>query len=161
MRLVLLACSLFLAADVSSQTLTLKAPAIQHVEVIGTTSAATVRPGGAVVLWADVTPKANIHVYAPGSKGFAPVALVMTPRHGAMFSKPSYPTAERSATLGITDLVPVYKKPFRILQRVVFARSLSSGETVTVAGAVNYQACDDRVCYAPSSIPVMWSVRLQ
>jgi hypothetical protein len=29
---------------------------------------------------------------------------------------------------------------------------------VTVAGTVNYQACDDRVCYPPESAPVMWTV---
>ncbi len=162
MRLVLVpACSLLLTVALSSQSLTLKAPATQHVTVIGTASASSVKPGGAVVLWADVTPNANIHVYARGAKDFTPVALVMTPRQGATFSKPSYPPGERSATLGSTDLVPVYNTPFRIVQRVVFARSLKSGATVTVAGAVNYQACDDRVCYPSASIPVMWSVTLQ
>ncbi len=162
MRLVLMTtCSLFLTAAASSQSLTLKPPAIQHVDITGTASAPSAKPGGTVTLWADVTPKANIHVYAPGAKPFTPVALVMTPRRGATFSKPSYPAGELSATAGIDQRVPVYKKTFRIVQRVVLERSLQSGETVTMYGAVNYQACDDRVCFAPASIPVMWSVNVQ
>jgi hypothetical protein len=27
-----------------------------------------------------------------------------------------------------------------------------------VSGTVNYQACDDRVCYPPESSPITWTV---
>ena len=37
-------------------------------------------------------------------------------------------------------------------------KSVKAGSTVTVAGTVNYQACDDRVCYRPESAPVTWTV---
>lgn len=162
MRLVLFACgSAFLTTAAFAQSLTLKPPTVQYVSVVGSTSVPSAAPGAPLTLWADVTPKANIHVYAPGAKDVIPVALVMTPRSGITFSKPSYPAGELSATVGVDAPVPVYNKTFRIAQPIVLARPLISGETVTLAGAVNYQACDDRVCYPPASMPVMWSVKVQ
>lgn len=34
------------------------------------------------------------------------------------------------------------------------------GEVLTVSGELEYQACDDKVCYRPETIPVEWKVTL-
>jgi Disulphide bond corrector protein DsbC len=52
----------------------------------------------------------------------------------------------------------VFQKPFRLTQDVSLDKSAKAGSTVTVTGTVNYQACDDRVCYPPESSPVTWTV---
>ena len=31
---------------------------------------------------------------------------------------------------------------------------------MTVSGVVNYQACDDKVCYPPAEVPVTWELRV-
>jgi len=36
-----------------------------------------------------------------------------------------------------------------------------STQTLTLAAALNYQACDDRLCYPAASFPVVWSVNIQ
>lgn len=162
MRLALVTTmSLCLTVAVFGQTLTLKAPAPQYVSVEGTASVSTVAPGGRVTLWADVTPKARIHVYAAGAKDFTPVALVMTPRQGMTLARPIYPASQRLLTAGVIEPVPVYSAPFRIAQPVTIARTVKAGETLTLAGAVNYQACDDRVCYPPASIAVTWTLKVK
>lgn len=143
---------------VFAQTLRLNPSAAQYVSVAAVASAAAVAPGGRVTLWAEGMPKANIHVYASGAKDFTPVALVMTPRQGVTFSRPAYPPSELSPTAGIAEQVPVYRKAFRIAQPVTVGGSVKVGETITIGGAVNYQACDDRVCYPTASIPVLWTV---
>jgi hypothetical protein len=33
--------------------------------------------------------------------------------------------------------------------------------TVTIAGTLEYQACDDRLCFPPRSIPVSYAVKLR
>jgi hypothetical protein len=44
----------------------------------------------------------------------------------------------------------------------VDARAALKGvETVTISGALEYQACDDRLCFNPRSIPVSFTVKLR
>jgi hypothetical protein len=35
------------------------------------------------------------------------------------------------------------------------------GDVVSIAGAVNYQACDDRLCYPVTAAPVAWKVTVK
>ena len=72
------------------------------------------------------------------------IGFATTLKH--MFKKPitvNYPD----------EKVPVFQKPFRLTQDVTLDKSAKSGSTVTVSGTVNYQACDDAVCYPPASLP--------
>jgi hypothetical protein len=52
-----------------------------------------------------------------------------------------------------------YTKTFRIVQTATLKAAPKAGETVTVVGVLNYQACDDTTCYAPASAPVTWTVK--
>lgn len=120
-----------------------------------------VAPGGTATLWADITPNSKIHVYAQGAKDFTPVTLVMTPRSGVTLGKPSYPASELSLTAGVAEPVPVYRTMFRIAQPITVGASSKTGDTITLAGAVNYQACDDKVCYPTASISLVWNVTVK
>jgi hypothetical protein len=144
-----------------TQTLTLKPPALQHVSVSGTANPPSARPGERVALWVDVTPKMNIRVYARGTRDVMPIALVMTPHPNVRYAKPSYPPGKLAGTIGLAEPAPVYSTTFRIVQPIVLGRSLEAGDTLTLGGAVNYQACDDHLCYPAASMPVMWSVRVR
>jgi DsbC/DsbD-like thiol-disulfide interchange protein len=144
-----------------AQTLGPKPSTLQHVTVETTASAPVVAKGGAVTLWADVTPKPNIHVYAADWQGFTPVTLVLTPRSGVTIGKVKYPIPELAHTVGVSDPVGVYTKPFRLAQPITVAASAKSGEVVTIAGVVNYQACDDKVCYPTASVPISWTVNVK
>ena len=149
------------ASGLLAQTLAPAPSAVQHVVVAAGANVATVPAGGTVSLWADVIPKPNIHVYAPGAKDYQIVALVLTPQRGLTFGKATYPAGTPMAFPGVTERVPVYQKLFRITQPITIARTAAAGQTLTIAGAVNYQACDDRVCFPPASIPVMWTLRVK
>ena len=37
---------------------------------------------------------------------------------------------------------------------------LAFSGTLTLRGTLDYQACDDRVCYNPVSVPLSWTVTL-
>jgi hypothetical protein len=112
--------------------------------------------GARLALFVDVTPKPGIHVYAPGSKDYIPITVKLNAQAEVKAGKLAYPKSE---TMTFADeKVPVFQKPFRLTQDVTLDKTVKSGSTVTVAGTVNYQACDDRVCYAPESAPVTWTV---
>ena len=112
--------------------------------------------GAKLVLFVDVTPKPGIHVYAPGSKDYIPITVKLNAQPEIKPGKVVYPESELMTFAD--EKVPVFQKPFRLTQAVTLDKSAKPGSTVTVAGTVSYQACDDRVCYAPESAPVIWTV---
>jgi DsbC/DsbD-like thiol-disulfide interchange protein len=115
--------------------------------------------GGKLALFVDVTPKPGIHVYAPGSKDYIPITVKLNAQPELKAGKVAYPKSE---TMTFADeKVPVYQKPFRLTQDVTLEKSAKPGSTVTVSGTVNYQACDDRVCYPPESAPISWTVTVK
>jgi DsbC/DsbD-like thiol-disulfide interchange protein len=149
-----LMAAVFLAASVEGQSLAPKPSSVQH--VAATAKAGPTGAGGRVTLELEVTPNPGIHVYAPGARDFTPVALVLTPRAGITVSKPIYPKADPPVP-GALDDAPAYRKTFRIAQPVVI--SGAAGKDVVVNGVLNYQSCDERVCYPVASLPVSWTIK--
>jgi hypothetical protein len=39
--------------------------------------------------------------------------------------------------------------------------ALRGKDTLTVKGSLEYQACDDKICYNPESIPLSWTLTLR
>src|SRR5437899_988704 len=112
--------------------------------------------GTKLALFVDVTPKPGIHLYAPGSENYIPITVKLNALPEIKAGKLAYPKSE-TMTFAV-EKVPVFQKPFRLTQDVTLDKTAKAGSTVTVSGTVNYQACDDRVCYAPESAPVTWTL---
>jgi len=136
-------------------------PGVQHASVIATASLAAASAGSVVTLWADVTPNPSIHIYAEGAKDFTPVSLVLTPNAGITTGRAKYPKPDAASAPGATDVVPAYKQAFRIAMPVTIKGTAKPGDVVSIAGAVNYQACDDRLCYPVTAAPVAWKVTVK
>jgi hypothetical protein len=155
--------SCVLASGAVGQSLAPKPPAAQHISVEPGSSAAAVPPGAALTLFAEVTPAAGVHVYAEGAKAFdfIPVSLVLTPNASISVGKPRFPPAQPSPPGAVDEKVPIYTKAFRISQPITVRSTVKRGDVLTISGAVNYQACDDRLCYPPSSVPVHWALSVK
>jgi hypothetical protein len=151
MRIALFAA---LLAQISSLT-----PRPGHAAVTASPAEVGAKPGTKVSLFVDVTPKTGIHVYAPGSKDYIAIAMKLAPQSQIKPGKLEYPKSEMMSFAD--ERVPVFQKPFRLTQGVTLDKSLKPGATVSVAGTVTYQACDDRVCYPPESAPVAWTVTVK
>jgi cytochrome c biogenesis DsbD-like protein len=144
-----------------AQTLLPKPSTLQHITVDPSTSAATVAKGGVVTLLADIVPKPKIHVYATDKGGFTPVSMVVASQPSISVGKVKYPTPEAGITPGTDTLIPMFTKPFRLEAPVTIAPSAKSGETLTIAGAINYQACNETLCFPMTSLPVTWTVTVK
>jgi hypothetical protein len=118
-----------------------------------------VMPGVKAMLFIDVTPNPNIHVYAPGAKDYIPISVKFEPQANVKLGKLTYPKSELVTLLD--EKVPVFQKPFRLMQEVTVLGSLSAGASVPVKGTVEWQACDDQVCYAPESTEVTWTLSVK
>ena len=126
-----------------------------------TTTAATptVKAGQTVKLFVDVTPKAKMHVYAPGAKDYLPVVLELN-SPGVRAGKLRYPASEDWYFEPLKEHVPVYQSPFRLTQDVTIAAATKPG-TLYVTGVLKYQACDDTICYNPVTEPISWTLTVK
>jgi hypothetical protein len=148
----------------------------QHVDVHATTIAGDhvtvtsyatddlVAQGTHFSLVLDVTPGPRVHVYAPGASDYKPVAISLQPQSGLVLKAPRYPKSEDYFFKPLREHVPVYQHPFRIAQDVTLDPSregtvaLKDVTSLTIIGRFDYQACDDKVCFTPRSMPLTWTI---
>ena len=135
------------------------APKPGHAIVLPSPPEVSGKAGAKVALFVDVTPKPNIHVYAPGNEFYIPITVKLNPQADVKAGKLAYPKSEM-ATIA-DERVSVFQKPFRLTQEVEVGKAAKPGSSIVVAGTVNYQACDDKVCFPPESAPVSWTIAVK
>jgi hypothetical protein len=115
----------------------------------------------------DVSPGPRVHLYAPGVRTYLPVAMSVEAAPGLIVKAPQYPKAEDYFFKPLKEHVPVYQHPFRIVQDVTLDPSregtaaLKDTTSLTISGRFDYQACDDRVCFTPQSVPLSWTIAVK
>jgi DsbC/DsbD-like thiol-disulfide interchange protein len=131
----------------------------KHAQVAATPADVAVKAGTKAMLFVDVTPNPSIHVYAPGTRDFIPITVKFDPQAGVRLGKLTYPKSE---TMTFADeKVPVFQKPFRLTQEIALQDDLKAGTSVPVKATVDFQACDDKVCYPPESAQVSWTLTVK
>ena len=146
-------------ASVFALQLVTPAPKPGHAAVAATPADVNGQAGAKLQLFVDVTPKPGIHVYAPGNNDYIPITVKLTPPAEVKAGKLAYPKSEM-ANIG-DEKVAVFQKPFRLTQEITVDKAAKAGSNVVVAGTVNYQACDDKVCFPPESAPVSWTIAVK
>ena len=62
----------------------------------------------------------------------------------------------------IGEKVPVYTDRVRLTREVAIGQNASaSGSILTIRGALRYQACDDRQCFIPVTVPLEWNLKVE
>jgi peroxiredoxin len=153
-----------LGNNVTVQAATVSSP---QLEVASYATDRTVAPGTRFSVVLDVRPARGVHVYAPGVTGYRPIALSVQAQPGILVRSAQYPQSEDYYFKPLNEHVKVYQRPFRIVQDIVIDSSPSAEATLksltslTIKGALNYQACDDKVCFTPEAVPLTWTVGLR
>ena len=140
-----------------------------HLKFTAYPSNTSVTVGTRFSLALDVTPGPNMHVYAPGAedKGYRVIGFNLDQPEIARIAPVTYPESEIYYFEPLDEHVPVYQEKFTILQEVVMngdARAeevMSTLDALTLTGTLEYQACDDAICFLPQSIPVSFTVDLE
>ena len=132
------------------------------------TSATQVRGGQHIVLTLDGVLPPRMHVYAPGvSAEYRPVKWNMVDKPGWKSGEPVFPAPKRMSLAGDPELVPVYEGKFSLTREVIIAREqdlkplVSPSGDFTIEGNFQFQACDDRMCFPPQTIPLKWMLHLE
>ena len=138
-----------------------------HLQVSASMPDGDAVPGKRLSLVVDVTPKPKMHVYAPGKHDYQVITIRIDPLPWLKVSPTAYPASEIYDFKELNEKVEVYSKPFRLVQDLAVLatpeakKALAASPTVTLTGKVEYQACDDRVCYAPAKIPVSFALTVK
>jgi peroxiredoxin len=126
-----------------------------------------VAPGSLFSLVFDVVPHDGIHVYAPGPHSYKVITVRLDPNPLVIVRPVRYPASETYLFAPLRERVQVYQKPFRLLADVTIDASrearpkLASVDSVTITGTLDYQACDEQLCFTPKSVPTSYTVKLR
>ena len=131
-----------------------------HVTVQAAASDGVVSPGSRFSLSIEVTPRPGMHVYAPGTHTYQTVKFTVAGQSWLKLQPLRYPASEIYYFAPLDERVEVYQQAFTLVQDLTVLataevqKQLAGQKTVTVAGQLEYQACDDKVCYAPTAVPL-------
>jgi thiol-disulfide isomerase/thioredoxin len=101
----------------------------------------------------QVMPHPGMHVYAPGAKGYTAIELSFPAVSGVTVSPARFPKPENYYFVPTKENVPVYQAPFEIVVPAAVGAS-----TKSIDATLTYQACDDRLCYTPQTLPVSFDL---
>lgn len=138
-----------------------------QLDVVTYPSDSAIAPGNRLSIALDVTPHAGIHVYAPGAKNYRVIGLNIAPQPFVRALPMKYPASQIYFFKPLNERVPVYQKPFTLVQEITLEgtpqaqAALRGKEAVTITGTLEYQACDDKICFNPASVPLSWTLSLR
>ena len=137
-----------------------------HLTLNTSISSAEIVPGQKLSLSFDITPKRNMHVYAPGKHDYQVIAVKLDPQPWMKVAATTYPPSEIYYFKELDEKVETYGKPFTLVQDVAIldtpgAKKALSGSPIKLSGRLEYQACDDKVCYAPTKIPISFDLTVK
>jgi hypothetical protein len=138
-----------------------------HLDITTYPSLSQVAAGEHFSVVLEIQPHTRIHVYAPGAKGYRAISLAIEPNPQVRVLPLRYPASQIYFFKPLNERVPVFQKPFRLAQELVLEGTLPAQaalrgkDSVTVKGTFEYQACDDKECFNPVSVPLSWTLKLR
>ncbi len=125
------------------------------VEADGVRAGETIR----VALTVTLPPALHVQSDQPSDPSFIPTALSLTPPAGFTVDALMYPTASELKQEGLPEPLVVFGHEFVAAARLTVGAGVVPSEFV-IPGRLRYQACDDKVCYAPANAQFEWRVRV-
>jgi thiol:disulfide interchange protein len=88
-----------------------------------------------------------------------PTELTVDPPNGIQVEEVVFPKAHDFKQEGLPEPLLVFEREFVIGVRFTLPANLPPGEVV-VPARLRYQACDDKMCYAPSTAQAQWTMKV-
>lgn len=132
----------------------------EHLTLTVGQSQTLARGGNRVTLIADFVLPPKMHVYAPGVEGYRPVAFTINENPDVTIHPAHFPKSEVLYLPAIKERVPVYKGKLRVTRDVTVS-SATRLTTIELKGAIEYQACDDKICFLPKRVPVTFGIDVE
>jgi peroxiredoxin len=161
--------NILLTLEAGAPPVTAVEAATEHLGLTAYPSNQSITVGTRFSMVVDVDPRPGMHVYAPGAEelGYRVVSLSFESTPEVSFEAVEFPESEIFYFEPLDERVPAYQGPFRLRQEAVVARSTEAAQslrergTLPLTGSFEYQACDDRLCYAPETIALSFTLDFQ
>ncbi len=118
------------------------------------------RTGNRIVIDFEIELPERMHLYAPGVTGYLPLAVVFDENPLVEIHDTAYPQSEMLHLPAIGETVPVYHGAVSFRQEVTIGLDTRRTSSVQITGKLQYQACDDEICYLATDIPLSFTVDL-
>ena len=128
-----------------------------HLSLSVAVSQDTLRPGNRFTFVLEMELPSKMHVYAPGVKGYRPLSIIVKNRPAILIHQTDFPEPTTLRLEAIKETVPVYQGRIRFYQDVTLSPGFPDKQ-IEIAATLSYQACDDKTCYAPVSVPLKFSL---
>lgn len=139
----------------------------RHLKVTASATNGKVRPGDRIRLLLDIELKPRMHVYAPGVEGYIPIDWKMSDSPAIHAMPTINPPSKKLRLEAIQETVDVYDGRFTLQREVIVAppanvkQATNDAGQIVLEGTLRYQACDDRMCYLPQTVPLKWTLQLE
>lgn len=137
----------------------------KHVAISTSASTAIVSGGQRILLSVEIDIPKDLHLYAPGVEGYYAVDWKMTPSELVKAHAVDLPKSRILYLQAIDEKVPVFEGKIRLLRDVtlaqskVLAQAAGAAKQIKLDGTLRYQACSDRMCFPPETVPLHWTVQ--
>jgi hypothetical protein len=136
------------------------AVAAKHLQISASVGTPVVHMGQRVLLNLDISAPGGVHVYAPGVSGYIPIQLDLTASPAYTLHDAVYPPSKTMRLAAIDETVPVYTGDFRVFREISITKDAKPGD-LEIDGSLRYQACDEKQCFVPETVPLKWVVRVE
>jgi hypothetical protein len=123
------------------------------------------RRGNRLTLVFEIELSEKMHLYAPGVEGYRPVVVQVAEAPYLRIHETTFPESEMISLPVINETVPVFRGKTRILQDVTLSPRLpgfdeNAGRDLAIPVTFAYQACNDKVCFAPTEVPLTFKLEI-
>lgn len=131
-----------------------------RVVALGPAAAVTVTPGKPTRVTLQFRVASGFHINSnhPTSELLVPTALSLDPPTDIAIGRVTYPAGvDANFTFAPSETLSVYAGRFDITAVMSAAKTATPGK-YRVHAKLRYQACDDRACYPPKSVPADFDI---
>lgn len=130
-------------------------------------SANAVTAGDPLHLTIEVSLNDNVHVYAPGGGEHLPLTWDMDVQEAVSSHPVEYPPPQMATLPSVPEKLPIYRGTFKVSRKMTIPADIgkltsmvNTDGDLTIKGNLRYQACDDKTCYLPQTVPLAWKVKI-
>ena len=134
-------------------------PQRPRAELTAVTPSAPIERGSRVTLTLQVRLPEGIHVQAdkPRDPLLIATTLTLTPPDGVTVDRIVFPQGTDFAQAGQSKPLLVFGSDFVVSAQVTVTSAAPAGE-IKIPAVLRYQACNERVCFAPARAQAAWTL---
>jgi thiol:disulfide interchange protein len=136
-------------------------PRLSHAEATAVPITEAVRPGTTAKTRVDVKVSPGFHVQSdkPRDPSLIPLTLTFDAPPGVTVGTLTFPPPKDFVLKGSDQPLAVFEGAFSIGVELVVAKDRAAGDVV-VPARLRYQACDDTMCFRPTTIALSWTLNV-